>query len=71
MQFGDRGLELITEHMHELESLNLCETQVTDDGLRCLVDLKKLSHLNLNSTPLTTRTFRLLTVSSPHLLIQI
>ncbi|XP_030831753.1 C-Maf-inducing protein [Strongylocentrotus purpuratus] len=66
-QFGDGGLELITEHMHELESLNLCETQVTDDGLRCLVDLKKLNHLNLNSTPLTTRTFRLLTGNLPEL----
>ncbi|XP_071785114.1 C-Maf-inducing protein-like [Asterias amurensis] len=66
-QFGDSGLELITEHMHCLESLNLCETQVTDEGLRCLTDLKKLNHLNLNSTPLTTRTCKLLLGNLPDL----
>ncbi|KAJ8042281.1 C-Maf-inducing protein [Holothuria leucospilota] len=66
-QFGDDGLELITEHMLELLSLNLCETQVTDQGLRNLSDLKKLIHLNMNSTPLTTRTCRLLQKTLPNL----
>ena len=35
-QFGDVGLELITEHLLRLEVLNLCETPVTDKGLLCL-----------------------------------
>ena len=35
-QFGDVGLELISEHLQRLEVLNLCETPVTDKGLVCL-----------------------------------
>jgi hypothetical protein len=32
-QFGDKGLELISEHLQRLQVLNLCETPVTDKGL--------------------------------------
>ena len=35
-QFGDAGLELLSEHMQKLQVLNLCETPVTDKGLNCL-----------------------------------
>ena len=35
-QFGDTGLQLISEHLHKLQVLNLCETPVTDKGLSCL-----------------------------------
>ena len=36
-----------------LESLNLCETPVTDVGLASLVILTSLKNLNLNSTKLS------------------
>ena len=36
LQFGDAGLQLISEHLHKLQVLNLCETPVTDKGLACL-----------------------------------
>ena len=32
-QFGDVGLQLISEHLQKLQVLNLCETPVTDKGL--------------------------------------
>jgi hypothetical protein len=35
-QFGDKGLELISEHLQRLQVLNLCETPVTDKGLSSL-----------------------------------
>ena len=35
-KFGDQGLELISEHLQQLQVLNLCETPVTDKGLSCL-----------------------------------
>ena len=35
-QFGDDGLLLITEHLHKLEELNLCETYVTNKSLPSL-----------------------------------
>lgn len=35
-QFGDKGLELICEHLQKLQIINLCETPVTDKGLSCL-----------------------------------
>ena len=35
-QFGDSGLQLISEHLHKLQVLNLCETPVTDKGLSSL-----------------------------------
>jgi hypothetical protein len=35
-QFGDAGLQLLSEHMPKLQVLNLCETPVTDKGLTCL-----------------------------------
>lgn len=36
LQFGDVGLQLISEHLHKLQVLNLCETPVTDKGLEAL-----------------------------------
>jgi hypothetical protein len=35
-QFGDSGLQLLSEHLSRLQVLNLCETPVTDKGLKCL-----------------------------------
>ncbi|CAF2818790.1 unnamed protein product [Rotaria sp. Silwood2] len=35
-RFGDVGLDLISEHLNQLEVLNLCETPVTDKGLTYL-----------------------------------
>jgi len=35
-QFGDVGLQKISEHLHKLQVLNLCETPVTDKGLSCI-----------------------------------
>ena len=39
LQFGDNGLQLLSEHMPKLQVLNLCETPVTDKGLSCLAGL--------------------------------
>lgn len=35
-QFGDVGVQLISEHLTKLQVLNLCETRVTDKGLESL-----------------------------------
>ncbi len=35
-QFGDTGLQLLSEHLQKLQVLNLCETPVTDKGLVCI-----------------------------------
>ncbi|KAL8560901.1 hypothetical protein ACOMHN_059085 [Nucella lapillus] len=56
-QFGDTGLELISEHLQKLQVLNLCETPVTDKGLVSLTAMKNLRKLNLNSTSLSALTF--------------
>ncbi|XP_012941992.1 C-Maf-inducing protein [Aplysia californica] len=56
-QFGDQGLQTISEHLHKLQVLNLCETPVTDKGLACLASIKSLRKLNLNSTNLSALTF--------------
>lgn len=56
-QFGDNGLQLISEYLQKLQVLNLCETPVTDKGLICLSSLKNLRKLNLNSTSLSALTF--------------
>ncbi|XP_064641803.1 C-Maf-inducing protein-like isoform X2 [Lineus longissimus] len=56
-QFGDGGLQLISEHLQKLQVLNLCETRVTDKGLTSLSALKNLRKLNLNSTHLSALTF--------------
>lgn len=66
-QFGDSGLQLISEHMHKLQVLNLCETPVTDKGLSCLSSLKSLRKLNLNSTHLSALTFEGLKEKLPSL----
>ncbi|XP_046395033.1 uncharacterized protein LOC124162504 isoform X2 [Ischnura elegans] len=66
-QFGDAGLQLICEHLHRLQVLNLCETPVTDKGIICIVALKNLRRLNLNSTRLTPETFEKLKAELPSL----
>ena len=62
-QFGDKGLLMVAEKLHNLESLNLCETLVTDDGLSSLVIMSSLRSLNLNSTRLSPTTYEKLRVS--------
>lgn len=42
-QFGDTGLQLLSEHLFKLQVLNLCETPVTDKGLMALAGKKKFS----------------------------
>ena len=46
-----------------LQSLNLCETAVTDEGLYALSFLKNLRILNLNSTKLSALTYECLKVN--------
>ncbi|CAG0914981.1 unnamed protein product [Notodromas monacha] len=65
--FGDEGLELICEHLTQLQVLNMCETPVTDKGLQCLTSLKGLRRLNLNSTWLSVTTFEMLKACLPEL----
>ncbi|XP_054164446.1 C-Maf-inducing protein-like [Oppia nitens] len=66
-QFGDNGLQLISEHLQKLQVLNLCETPVTDKGLKYLTAMKNLRKLNLNSTRLSTQTFERLKQKLPAL----
>lgn len=66
-QFGDVGLQLISEHLHKLQVLNLCETPVTDKGLSSLAAMKNLRRLNLNSTSLSAQTFEGLKKKLPSL----
>ena len=66
-QFGDKGLQMISEHLHKLQVLNLCETPVTDLGLNAISSLKNLRKLNLNSTSLSADTFKDLKNSLPDL----
>lgn len=66
-QFGDSGLQLLSEHLHKLQVLNLCETPVTDKGLTSLEALKNLRKLNLNSTYLSALTFEGLKEKLPSL----
>ncbi|CAF3989679.1 unnamed protein product [Rotaria magnacalcarata] len=66
-QFGDAGLELISEHLNRLQVLNLCETPVTDKGLAYLACMKMLRKLNLNSTHLSPLTFEALKEKLPAL----
>lgn len=66
-QFGDVGLQLISEHLHKLQVLNLCETPVTDKGLGTLTAIKSLRKLNLNSTNLSLQTFETLKETLPAL----
>ena len=54
---------MVAEQLHNLESLNLCETPVTDDGLSSLVIMSSLRSLNLNSTRLSPTTYEKLRVS--------
>ena len=44
------------QHLNRgLESLNLFETQVTDDGMKSLEPLKKLKHLDLTGTQISDK----------------
>lgn len=45
-------MTILAQHLH-LETLNLCETNVTDKGLKWLQSMSSLKHLNLNSTKVT------------------
>ena len=53
---------MVAEHLHKLESLNLCETPVTDAGMSSLVVMTSLRTLNLNSTRLSPLTYEKLKV---------
>ncbi|XP_069113637.1 C-Maf-inducing protein-like [Argopecten irradians] len=66
-QFGDTGLQMISEYLQKLQVLNLCETPVTDKSLICLSALKNLRKLNLNSTSLSALTFEGLKTKLPAL----
>ncbi|XP_049964481.1 C-Maf-inducing protein-like [Schistocerca serialis cubense] len=66
-QFGDSGLLMISEHLHKLQVLNLCETQVSDKGISALCSMTNLRKLNLNSTKLSAQTFERLKQKLPAL----
>ncbi|XP_029043588.1 C-Maf-inducing protein-like isoform X1 [Osmia bicornis bicornis] len=66
-QFGDAGLQMISEHLQKLQVLNLCETPVSDKGISTLVSLTSLRKLNLNSTKLSVQTFESLKKCLPAL----
>ncbi|CAF5109980.1 unnamed protein product, partial [Rotaria magnacalcarata] len=66
-RFGDAGLELISEHLNQLEILNLSETPVTDKGLTYLANMKMLRKLNLNSTNISDLAILILQESLPTL----
>ncbi|KOC64130.1 C-Maf-inducing protein [Habropoda laboriosa] len=66
-QFGDAGLQMISEHMQKLQVLNLCETPVSDKGISTLASLTNLKKLNLNSTKLSVQTFESLKKCLPAL----
>ncbi|XP_076387313.1 C-Maf-inducing protein isoform X4 [Megachile rotundata] len=66
-QFGDAGLQMISEHLQKLQVLNLCETPVSDKGISTLASLTSLRKLNLNSTKLSVQTFESLKKCLPSL----
>ncbi|KZC04076.1 PREDICTED: C-Maf-inducing protein-like [Dufourea novaeangliae] len=66
-QFGDTGLQMISEHLQKLQVLNLCETPVSDKGISTLASLTSLRKLNLNSTKLSIQTFESLKKCLPAL----
>lgn len=66
-QFGDAGLQMISEHLQKLQVLNLCETPVSDKGISSLASLTSLKKLNLNSTKLSVQTFESLKKCLPAL----
>ncbi|XP_031784390.1 C-Maf-inducing protein isoform X2 [Nasonia vitripennis] len=66
-QFGDTGLQMISEHLQKLQVLNLCETPVSDKGISTLASLTNLRKLNLNSTKLSASTFETLKKRLPSL----
>ena len=62
---------MVAEQLHNLESLNLCETPVTDDGLSSLVIMSSLRNLNLNSTRLSPTTYEKLKVSGLFMTVRV
>lgn len=66
-QFGDAGLLVISEHLPKLQVLNLCETPVSDKGIQALAGMTNLKKLNLNSTQLSSETFKELKQKLPGL----
>ncbi|CAF3847591.1 unnamed protein product [Rotaria sordida] len=66
-RFGDDGLELISEHLHQLKVLDLSETPVTNKGFVCLARMKMLQVLRLTSTSLSSLTFETLKEELPAL----
>lgn len=62
---------MVAEQLHNLESLNLCETPVTDDGLSSLVIMSSLRNLNLNSTRLSPTTYEKLKVSGLFMAVRV
>lgn len=45
-QFGDAGLQMISEHLQKLQVLNLCETPVSDKGISSLA-CKEILNVNI------------------------
>ncbi|XP_017767648.1 PREDICTED: C-Maf-inducing protein-like isoform X2 [Eufriesea mexicana] len=66
-QFGDAGLQMISEHLQTLQVLNLCETPVSDKGISTLTSLTSLRELILNSTKLSVQTLESLKKCLPAL----
>ncbi|GFY75084.1 c-Maf-inducing protein [Trichonephila inaurata madagascariensis] len=64
-QFDDSGLRLLSEHLRNLHTLDLCETPISDHGLAILAEMKSLRKLNLNSTKLQPETFAWLKKNLP------
>lgn len=44
-QFGDSGLLIISDHLTNLQVLNLCETRVTDEGIVSLISKTPLYYI--------------------------
>ncbi|ESO07947.1 hypothetical protein HELRODRAFT_75160, partial [Helobdella robusta] len=65
--FTDSGLQLISDHLDNLEVLNLCETLVTSQGILCLASLKNLRIVNLNSTAVSLSDYEKLKELLPNL----
>nr|XP_018670859.1 C-Maf-inducing protein-like isoform X1 [Ciona intestinalis] len=63
--FNDKDLKGLCDSSLNLESLNLCETNVTDDGIQHLCVMSHLKYLNMNSTKLSLPVFTTLKGSLP------
>lgn len=65
---SDDGVQLVANHLPNLEALLFCGT-VTDDGLRHLVKLKKLTYLEVGSPHVTAKGIKWLQNAMPELQI--